>query len=100
MKSNKINQGINGKIQIPSDKSISHRAIIIPSIASGISEVKNLLMSDDVMHTLVALKSLGVKIINENNTIIIHGKGLRSLTKPESNIYLGNSEVALLLLER
>tara|TARA_B100000965_G_C19550492_1_gene739744 strand:- start:440 stop:1609 length:1170 start_codon:yes stop_codon:yes gene_type:complete len=55
-------------------------------------------MSDDVLHTLAALKTLGVKIINENNKIIIYGKGLDSLKKPEKNIYLGNSGTSARLL--
>ena len=98
MISNKIESGINGDIKIPGDKSISHRSIIIPSIASGISEINNLLTSDDVLHTLDAFRSLGVKIVNENNKIIIHGKGLNSLSKPKKNIYLGNSGTSARLL--
>ena len=62
MESNKIKNGILGNINIPSDKSISHRSIIIPSISMGVSEINNLLMSDDVLHTLNAFKALGVKI--------------------------------------
>ena len=98
MITNKISSGINGTIKIPGDKSISHRSIIIPSISKGISEIKNILMSDDVMHTLDALKSLGVKIINANNKIIIHGMGLNSLSKAKKNIYLGNSGTSARLL--
>ena len=98
MITNKISSGINGTIKIPGDKSISHRSIIIPSISKGISEVKNILMSDDVMHTLDAFKSLGVKIINANNKIIIHGMGLNSLSKAKKNIYLGNSGTSARLL--
>jgi 3-phosphoshikimate 1-carboxyvinyltransferase len=98
MITNKISSGINGTIKIPGDKSISHRSIIIPSISKGISEIENILMSDDVMHTLDALKSLGVKIINENNKIIIHGMGLNSLSKAKKNIYLGNSGTSARLL--
>ena len=67
MISNKIKDGIVGKINIPSDKSISHRSIIIPSISMGITEINNLLMSDDVIHTLNAFKALGVKIEKLNN---------------------------------
>ena len=51
MRSNKINRGIVGNINIPSDKSIPHRSIIIPSISKGISEINNLLLSEDVLHT-------------------------------------------------
>ena len=98
MITNKISSGINGTIKIPGDKSISHRSIIIPSISKGISEIKNILMSDDVMHTLDAFKSLGVKIINVNNKIIIHGMGLNSLSKAKKNIYLGNSGTSARLL--
>ena len=98
MITNKISSGINGIIKIPGDKSISHRSIIIPSISKGISEIKNILMSDDVMHTLDAFKSLGVKIINANNKIIIHGMGLNSLSKAKKNIYLGNSGTSARLL--
>jgi len=98
MITNKINSGINGTIKIPGDKSISHRSIIIPSISKGISEIENILMSDDVMHTLDAFKSLGVKIINANNKIIIHGMGLNSLSKAKKNIYLGNSGTSARLL--
>jgi len=98
MISEKINSTISGNIKIPGDKSISHRSIIIPSISKGISEINNILMSDDVMHTLEAFKSLGVKITNEKNKILIHGKGLRSLSKPKKNIYLGNSGTSARLL--
>jgi 3-phosphoshikimate 1-carboxyvinyltransferase len=98
MISNKIKNGIVGNINIPSDKSISHRSIIIPSISMGISEINNLLMSDDVMHTLNAMKSLGVNIKKSNDKIIIYGKGLNSLKKPDKNIYLGNSGTSARLL--
>ena len=98
MISNKIKRGIFGNINIPSDKSISHRSIIIPSISKGISEINNLLMSEDVIHTLEAFKALGVKIENNYDKIIIHGKGLNSLTKPNKNIYLGNSGTSARLL--
>ena len=60
--SSKIVSGINGNVKIPGDKSISHRSIIIPSISNGISEISNLLWSKDVINTLNAFKSLGVKI--------------------------------------
>jgi len=98
MISNKIKEGIYGNIEIPSDKSISHRSIIIPSISQGISEVNNLLMSDDVLHTLEAFRAMGVKITKENKKIIINGKGLASLTNSKKKIYLGNSGTSARLL--
>ena len=98
MISNKIKSGISGNINIPSDKSISHRSIIIPSISMGVSEINNLLVSDDVLHTLNAFKTLGVKIEKLNDKIIVYGKGLNSLKKPNKNIYLGNSGTSARLL--
>tara|TARA_B100001123_G_C15229335_1_gene994492 strand:- start:273 stop:1589 length:1317 start_codon:yes stop_codon:yes gene_type:complete len=96
--SSKIFRGINGNISIPGDKSISHRSIIIPSISNGTSEISNLLMSKDVMHTLNAFVEMGVKIDLKKNLTIIHGKGLNSLKKPKKSIYLGNSGTSARLL--
>ena len=93
-----ITGGINGTPKIPGDKSISHRSIIIPSISTGICEINNILKSDDVLHTLSAFKSMGVKVIEEDNKLIIYGKGLNSLKKPEKDIYLGNSGTSARLL--
>ena len=98
MISDKINSGLNGNPIIPGDKSISHRSIIIPSISNGICEVKNFLKSDDVLNTLKALTLMGVKVEEKNNTLLIYGKGLNSLKKPNKEIYLGNSGTSARLL--
>ena len=98
MISNKINNGINGNPIIPGDKSISHRSIIIPSISNGACVVRNYLKSDDVINTLKAFTSMGVKIEENQNEIIINGNGLSSLKKPDKEIYLGNSGTSARLL--
>ena len=98
MISEKINNGINGCPEIPGDKSISHRSIIIPSISNGICEINNILKSDDVLHTLNAFKAMNVRIEEDKNKIIIFGKGLNSLKKPKDKIYLGNSGTSARLL--
>ena len=98
MFSKKTNNGINGAITIPGDKSISHRSIIIPSISTGICEISNILKSDDVLCTMNAFKEMGVEIKEENKKIIINGKGLESLKKPNKEIYLGNSGTSARLL--
>ena len=71
MISHSITDGINGNPIIPGDKSISHRSIIIPSISNGVCEISNILNSDDVLHTLNAFKSMGVKIIENKKKLII-----------------------------
>ena len=98
MISHLITEGINGNPNIPGDKSISHRAIIIPSISNGICEINNILKSQDVLHTLNAFKALGVRIEENNNKIIIYGKGLNSLKEANGEIYLGNSGTSARLL--
>ena len=98
MISDVITKGINGMPKIPGDKSISHRSIIIPSISNGICEINNILKSDDVLHTLNALKSMGVNITENKNKIIIQGKGLNSLRAAKKEIYLGNSGTSARLL--
>ena len=98
MISNKIYSVINGEIKVPGDKSISHRSIIIPSISNGYCTIKNILMSDDVLHTLNAFRLLGVEILINNHEVQINGKGLQSLTQPKKNIYLGNSGTSARLL--
>ena len=98
MFSSKIVSGFNGEINIPGDKSISHRSIIIPSISKGICEISNILKSQDVMHTLDAFRLMGVKIEELKNKIIIHGRGLNSLQKPNREIQLGNSGTSARLL--
>ncbi len=98
MISNLITKGMNGIPKIPGDKSISHRSIIIPSISNGICEINNILKSEDVLHTLNALKAMGVSIIEKEEKIIIEGRGLNSLTEPKNPIYLGNSGTSARLL--
>ena len=98
MISNSITNGINGYANVPGDKSISHRSIIIPAISNGISEVSNILKSEDVLHTLNAFKAMGVKVEESNNKLIIFGKGLNSLKKPKNEIFLGNSGTSARLL--
>ena len=76
MISYKIKNGLNGNVKIPGDKSISHRSVIIPSISNGICEINNILRSEDVINTLNAFKKMGVNIIENDNKVIVEGKGL------------------------
>ena len=97
MISNPINNGLNGIAKIPGDKSISHRSIIIPSISNGVCEISNILKSEDVVHTLNAFRTMGVKIDEKNEKLLVYGKGLNSLNKPKKDIYLGNSGTSTII---
>jgi len=91
----------NKKIKIPGDKSCSLRAILLASQCVGISKIKNLLESEDVLNCINTLKiSLGVKIIKKNNIYQVHGNGLNSFKfkKKITKIYVGNSGTCARLL--
>ena len=96
--SSKIFKGINGIVEIPGDKSISHRSIIIPSISNGNCKISNILMSEDVLNTLNAFELMGVKIEKHDNNLMIQGKGLNSLNESKNSFHLGNSGTSARLL--
>ncbi|TMN20674.1 3-phosphoshikimate 1-carboxyvinyltransferase [Lentibacillus cibarius] len=82
---------ISGKLQIPGDKSISHRAIILGSLATGITTVTDFLRSEDTRRTVEAFRQLGVKIEENDSLLKIYGNGPTTLNEPSSPIYFGNS---------
>ncbi|MFH0731354.1 MAG: 3-phosphoshikimate 1-carboxyvinyltransferase [Candidatus Omnitrophota bacterium] len=87
------------KIVLPGDKSISHRAVMIASIAEGTTLVNNFLNADDCIHTIQAFEKMGVTIDQlSHNQLLINGVGLNGLKKPDSEIYLGNSGTSTRLL--
>ena len=77
----------NKKISIPGDKSISIRWVLISSLANGISKANNLLMSEDVMASIVAVRKLGAKVILKDNVCTIHGVGVNGY-KYKKNIII------------
>ena len=91
---------IKATISVPPDKSISHRAIIIGSIANGKTEIKNFLVSEDCLNTLRIMQQLGVEINNFNNyeSITVYGKGLNSFSEPKNILNCGNSGTTIRLL--
>ena len=72
---NKI-KSFNKVISVSGDKSISIRWVLLSSLANGISKAKNLLMSDDVLSALKAIKKLGIKSKIKSDKCVIYGKGL------------------------
>ena len=96
-----------GEVTPPSDKSISHRAIMFSSLAEGRSVIRNFLRAEDPMRTLDAFIQMGVDIkdsfqlsalSSQDNEIIVNGKGLHGLKKPEGVIDCGNSGTTMRLL--
>ena len=82
---------LKGEITVPPDKSISHRAIMFSSIASGKCVISNFLDSEDCMRTLEAFRAMGVDITRDGRTVTVIGKGLKGLKAPASSLNMGNS---------
>jgi 3-phosphoshikimate 1-carboxyvinyltransferase len=88
-----------GQLRVPGDKSISHRSIMLGSIAEGTTNVTGFLEGEDALATLETFKSLGVKIDGPlNGEVTVHGVGLHGLTAPANDLYVGNSGTSIRLL--
>lgn len=86
-------------ITVPGDKSISHRALMLGSVAEGRTEVSGFLAGDDCLATAAAMRALGVTIEQPGTTeLLIEGVGRDGLQPPDREIYLGNSGTAMRLL--
>jgi 3-phosphoshikimate 1-carboxyvinyltransferase len=92
-------KGLRGEITLPGDKSISHRAVIIGSLAKGAVKVKGLSSGEDNRRTISAFKQMGVDIAEEGGgELTIQGKGLFALREPSQVIDAGNSGTTIRLL--
>ena len=89
---------LKGTIQIPADKSISHRSIMFGSIAKGKTTIKNFLRGEDCFSTLHAFQALGVDIEDDGEVITVHGKGLEALKAPRKPLDVGNSGTTIRLM--
>ncbi|CAC9647382.1 3-phosphoshikimate 1-carboxyvinyltransferase [bacterium endosymbiont of Bathymodiolus sp. 5 South] len=87
-----------GKLKVPGDKSISHRSIMLGSLAKGITEVSGFLQGEDALATLKAFQKMGVKIERDVDKVVIHGVGLHGLKQPDSALDLGNSGTSMRLM--
>jgi 3-phosphoshikimate 1-carboxyvinyltransferase len=88
---------LRGTFSVPGDKSISHRAIMLSSIANGVSKLEGFATGEDCMNTVKAFRSLGVNIDRED-TLTVEGKGLHGLKEPGETIDTGNSGTTMRLL--
>lgn len=84
-------RGLKGEVTIPGDKSISHRSIMLGSIALGTTEITHFLEGADCLSTIDCFRKMGVEIEKKPSSILVHGKGLRGLTAPASTLNVGNS---------
>ncbi|MEE8098429.1 MAG: 3-phosphoshikimate 1-carboxyvinyltransferase, partial [Hyphomicrobium sp.] len=82
---------LTGRVRVPGDKSISHRALIFAALASGVSRIRGLLEADDVVNTAKAVAALGASVEKVGGEWRITGCGVGGLRQPEAPIDFGNS---------
>jgi 5-enolpyruvylshikimate-3-phosphate synthase len=92
------NNIIKGCIEIPGDKSITHRAIIISSIADGKTKINRYLDSEDTNATIDACRHIGAEIEKDNETLIIKGNNLERIQGENIEINFGNSGTSMRLM--
>ena len=90
---------LRGEIRVPGDKSMSHRSIMLGSLANGVTHVTGFLNAEDAMSTLQAFRDMGVRIEGPvNGEVTIYGVGKHGLKQAEKPLYLGNSGTSMRLL--
>ena len=90
--------GVGGRISVPGDKSVSHRAMMLGGLAEGVTRVTGFLDSEDCLATLGAMRAMGVSIDRPARTeVVVHGVGLRGLKAPSGPLDMGNAGTAMRL---
>jgi len=89
---------LKGSIKVPGDKSISHRSIMLGSIATGITKVSGFLEGEDSLATLNSFKEMGVEIERKGSNVTINGVGMHGLREPARPLNLGNSGTSIRLM--
>ncbi len=90
---------VQGALQVPGDKSISHRSLMLGAIAEGVTRIDGFLASEDCLATLAALRALGVGIDGPaDGTVVVHGVGLNGLRPAAAALDLGNAGTAMRLM--
>ena len=89
--------GLKGEISVPGDKSISHRAIMLASLANGNSEISGFLEGEDCLATIEVFKKMGVNISKNEEKFVVEGRGLHGLASPSSPLDFRNSGTSVRL---
>ncbi len=89
---------LRGTIDVPDDKSISHRAVMFNAIAEGTAHITHFLPGADCLSTIACFRMMGVQIDHHGDTVTVHGVGLRGLREPSDVLDCGNSGTTLRLL--
>lgn len=86
----KVN-GLSGELTVPGDKSISHRSVMLGSLAKGTTAVRGFLQGADCLSSIACFRKMGVEIVNDGDLVTIKGLGLHGLKAPTDTLDVGNS---------
>jgi 3-phosphoshikimate 1-carboxyvinyltransferase len=89
---------LRGTLTVSGDKSISHRAVMFGSLATGTTEIEGFLAGEDCLSTIRCFRSMGVQIEQNGSSVKVFGRGLRELTAPDGILDCGNSGTTTRLL--
>ncbi|ODR95638.1 3-phosphoshikimate 1-carboxyvinyltransferase [Methyloceanibacter stevinii] len=89
---------ISGRVKVPGDKSISHRALILAGLATGRTRIEGLLEADDVLATARAVEALGASVVRDGDVFEVLGQGVGGLSAPDGVLDFGNSGTASRLM--
>jgi len=88
----------NGEVTVPGDKSISHRAVMLGSLAKGVTKISGFLKGADCLSTIDCFREMGINIEVDGTNVTVGGKGLHGLSAPKKQLYTGNSGTTTRLL--
>ena len=91
-------KAVRGEMTVPGDKSISHRSIMLGSIANGTTTITNFLRGEDNYSTMAAFRAMGVAVGDDGQTVTVRGMGLRGLQEPGDVLDCGNSGTTIRLM--
>ena len=89
---------LRGTLYVPGDKSISHRAVMLGSIASGTTTISNFLAGEDCLSTIDCFRKMGVEILQNGSEVTVKGRGISGLKEPRDILNVGNSGTTTRLL--
>lgn len=93
-----LTSGLNGTLRVPGDKSISHRAVMLASLAKGTTTIEGFLLGEDCLATIECFKKMGVEIEQVGEKVTVIGKGYDGLQEPEEILDVGNSGTTVRLM--
>ncbi|MBM6619852.1 3-phosphoshikimate 1-carboxyvinyltransferase [Bacillus suaedaesalsae] len=89
---------LNGTIEVPGDKSISHRAVMFGSLANGVTQIEHFLPGEDCLSTISCFRKMGIDIVQSHENVSVTGAGWNGIQEPKEVLDVGNSGTTARLL--